>query len=61
MINPTNETISLFADETTAISTAKIAELLQKSMKESVSRIVTWLRVNKLRIIMVKSNFIIFS
>lgn len=60
-VNPTNETVSLFADDTTAISTAKTAELLQISMKESVNRITAWLRVNKLRINMAKSNFIIFS
>ena len=60
MVNPTNETVSLFADDTTATSTAKTAELLEIPMKESVNRIVAWLRVNKLKINVAMSNFIIF-
>ena len=50
--------MKLFVDDTTAISTA---ELLQISKKKSVNRIAAWLRVNKLRINMTKSNFIILS
>ena len=59
-VNPTNETVLLFADDTTTIITAKTAQLLGKPMRESVDKIVTWLRVNKLRIDISKSNFVIF-
>ena len=60
-VNPTNETVLLFATDTTVITTAKTAQLLEKSMRESVDKIVTWLRVNKLRINISKSNFVFFS
>ena len=43
------------------LAQAKLAELLQISMKEPDNRIVIWLRVNKIRIDMAKFNFIIFS
>ena len=59
--NPRNETVSLFADDTVAVSTAKTEELLQTSMKDTVERLNSWLRVNRLKINLGKTNFVIFS
>ena len=59
--NPRNETVSLFADDTVAVSTAKTEELLQTSMKDAIERLYSWLRVNRLKINLGKTNFVIFS
>ena len=55
-----NETTSMFADDTVAICTSKTEELFLTSMKDIVDRLHSWLRVNRLKINLGKSNFVMF-
>ena len=56
-----SKTVSLFADDTVAISAVKTEELLLTSMKDNVDRLHSWLRVNRLKINLGKAKFVIFS